>query len=56
MKRFLLPAFLLMLSLAVQAQERYRWFHHLQATQDDVRTVCPVTSAASIRTGSMSAW
>ena len=31
MKRFL-PAFLLLLSLALPAQERYRWFHHIQAT------------------------
>ena len=43
MKRFL-PAFLLLLSLALPAQERYRWFHHIQATPDDVRTVCPDAS------------
>ena len=43
MKRFL-PAILLLLSLALPAQERYRWFHHIQATPDDVRTVCPDAS------------
>ena len=45
MKRFLLlPIFLLALSLPLGAQERYRWFHHIQATPDDVRTVCPDAS------------
>lgn len=39
MKRFLLPAFLLLLSVALPAQERYRWFHHIQVTPDDVAGV-----------------
>lgn len=44
MKRFLLPAFLLLLSVALPAQERYRWFHHIQVTPDDVQTVYPDAS------------
>lgn len=44
MKRFLFPAFLLLLSLSLQAQERYRWFHHIHATPDDVQAVCPESS------------
>ncbi len=43
MKRFL-PAFLILLSLALPAQERYRWFHHIQVTPDDVQAVCPDAS------------
>lgn len=43
MKRFL-PVFLLLLSLALPAQERYRWFHHIQVTSDDVEAVCPDAS------------
>ena len=44
MKRFLLTAFLLVLSLALPAQERYRWFHHIQDTPDDVQTIFPDAS------------
>ncbi len=44
-RRFLLSSLLLLaLFLPLQAQERYRWFHHLQVTPDDVRTVCPEAS------------
>ena len=44
MKRFLLSAILLVLALALPGQERYRWFHHIQTTSDDVRTVYPDAS------------
>lgn len=44
MKRSLLSAILLLLSLSLPGQERYRWFHHIQASPDDVRTISPDAS------------
>ncbi len=44
MKRFLLPTILSLLSLVLPAQERYRWFHHIQDTPDDVQAVYPDAS------------
>ena len=43
MRRFLLFLALL-LPLSLPAQEPYRWFHHITASPDDVRTACPDAS------------